>query len=264
MSTSLDTAANFAKLQATQDATKFNECTSAQGFGLMHYVFFNDKFRKQLSLPPTSKYGDLFLRIALSGNFILSVKRVSLGTNTLFENDIHFNRPEWDIENCRYNNRTIEIMPFIKSRLEDDHYLYSSPGMLMGMHNAASTTFTLAAVGYRQSEDYTVKTLRSSDDSMTVYAAPTSDHAHDAIINEWRSLKLIGVNISDTKSFIFKYGYGECTSWYQDGEFVSQYGVETATLRPQGKNPADDFYSVAKSAAVAQTRLDINMVLKPK
>lgn len=41
-------------------------------------------------------------------------------------------------------------------------------------------------------------------------------------------------------------------------EIISQYGVETASPRPQGKNPADDFFSIAKSAAVAQTRLEIN------
>lgn len=93
---------------------------------------------------------------------------------------------------------------------------------------------------------------------MTVYAAVDSDHAYEAIINECRALKLLGINLSDSKSFIFR--YGEYTSWYQDGDFVSQYGVETATLRPQGKNPADDFFSVAKSAAVAQTRKNGNKI----
>lgn len=141
MSTSLDTSVNFAKMQAIQDATKFNECMSAQGFGLMHHVFFDNMFRIEMGLPEVPKYGELFLRIALSGNFILAIKRVSIGTNTLFENEAHFNRPDWSINEERCNNKTRALVPFLKSKLEDNNYLYSSPGMLMGMHNAASTTF---------------------------------------------------------------------------------------------------------------------------
>lgn len=60
-------------------------------------------------------------------------------------------------------------------------------------------------------------------------------------------MKLIVVLIlSPAKTFVFLFGFGEYTSWYQDGEFVSQYGVETATLPPQGKMPSDDFLLSSK------------------
>lgn len=57
---------------------------------------------------------------------------------------------------------------------------------------------------------------------------------------------------------LFKLGYGEYTSWFQDGDFVAQYGVETSTLRPQGKNPSDDLFSIAKGTSVSQQRLEMN------
>lgn len=41
--------------------------------------------------------------------------------------------------------------------------------------------------------------------------------------------------------------FAEYTSWYQDKEFVGQYGVETSSLKPMGKNPQDDFNSVASN-----------------
>lgn len=62
------------------------------------------------------------------------------------------------------------------------------------------------------------------------------------------------------KSFFFPIRYGEYTSWYQDGSFVSQYGVETASMRPQGKNPPDDFNNMARGTAIAQQTLTINPV----
>lgn len=41
------------KVQATQDATKFNECLSAESFALMHHVFFSPKVREYLGFPVT-------------------------------------------------------------------------------------------------------------------------------------------------------------------------------------------------------------------
>lgn len=45
-----------------------------------------------------------------------------------------------------------------------------------------------------------------------------------------------------------------------DGEFVSQFGVETSSIRPQGQNPADEFYAKAKSTVTALPSLTINHV----
>lgn len=139
------------------------------------------------------------------------------------------------------------------------NYLQASSGMLMGMHNALSTTVGLAANMYGQDSlnAYTI-TLRSSDDSMTLYLAREPNILDLCIEVERRSLKLLGINLSSSKTLIFKQGYGEYTSWYQDGEFISQFGVETSTIRPQGKNPMDDFYSIAKGTSISQQRLEMN------
>lgn len=122
--------------------------------------------------------------------------------------------------------------------MDNDGNLLASPGMLMGMHNAASTTLALAATGFQLPAGCRVITFRSSDDSMSVFIAPDGFSLVKNIELDRKSLKLIGVNLSKDKTFIFPYQYGEYTSWYQDVHFVAQYGVETAQLRPQGKKPA--------------------------
>lgn len=94
-----------------------------------------------------------------------------------------------------------------------------------------------------------VVTLRSSDDSKTVYVAKDNEELAQAILVERSVLKTIGINLSPDKTFIFPLHYGEYTSWFQDGTFVTQYGVETSSIRPQGKNLPDDFRSIAKSTA---------------
>lgn len=103
-----------------------------------------------------------------------------------------------------------------------------------------------------------VTTLRSSDDSMTLFLSSTPELLGRVIEINRKCLKLHGINLSESKTMIFDEGYGEFTSWFQDGAFVAQYGVETSTLRPQGKNPSDDFYTIAKSTSVSQQRLEIN------
>lgn len=47
-------------LQATQDATKWNECLNSSTFAMMHSVLFEDCTRDYLSLPRTSEQGKLF------------------------------------------------------------------------------------------------------------------------------------------------------------------------------------------------------------
>lgn len=45
-----------------------------------------------------------------------------------------------------------------------------------------------------------------------------------------------------------------------DGKFAAQYDVETSALRPQGKNPADYLYSVAKNTSTSLSTLNINSI----
>lgn len=62
------------------------------------------------------------------------------------------------------------------------------------------------------------------------------------------------------RSFLFPEGYGEYTSWYMERGFVSQSGVETASMRPQGKTCHDDFFSMMKGTQIALQKTDINNV----
>lgn len=65
------------------------------------------------------------------------------------------------------------------------------------------------------------------------------------------NLKLMGINVSQKKTRFFRFKFGELTSWYMDGDFTAQYGVETSALRPVGTNPADNFHAVASQAATS-------------
>lgn len=98
--------------------------------------------------------------------------------------------------------------------LYGNNYVQISPGMLMGMHNALSTTIGRLGVGYRRPQGSKITTIRSNDDSMTIFSGSDIKTAVLSILTD--------------------------KSWYQDGSFISQYGFETTTLRPGGKNPPDD------------------------
>lgn len=71
-------------------------------------------------------------------------------------------------------------------------------------------------------------------------------------------MSLAGINLSPDKTFFFVEGFGEYTSWYLNGGFVSQFGTEIPSIRPQGKNPGDDLYFCAKSTSVSLQTLAIN------
>lgn len=203
----------------------------------------------------------LFLRMCEASHWILANKRITLGESLIAVNEFSQNRLRWRKEDAiRMNSKTKEWFNEAMEYLEEDEFMFASPGMLMGMHNAASTTLALAATGFRQPDGVNVVTLRSSDDSMTVFVADSSLSMVNCIEWDRKTLKLLGVNLSPDKTFIFPHQYGEYTSWYQDGKFVSQYGVETSAMRPQGKNPHDDFHSIAKGCQVSLNNLNINPI----
>lgn len=139
-------------------------------------------------------------------------------------------------------------------------FIDAGEGMLMGMHNGASTTLGLAAAGYRCPDSCNVLVLRSSDDSMTVYSVENAELMGPLIELDRKNLKMLGINLSPDKSFLFDHGFGEYTSWFLDGELVSQYGVETSAMRPQGKNPHDDCNSISKTVHVALLANTINPI----
>nr|QMP82355.1 polymerase PB1 [Dermapteran orthomyxo-related virus OKIAV170] len=246
-------------LQGTEDATKWNECLAPSAFAMMHKYFFDKGLRNKLSLQPPSKNGLLFSKIARVGNFLMSMKTIQMGCGPLGISDRFYNNLEWDDRNLqRYNEFTREWYNQVKDKKEGCYYR-ASPGMLMGMLNAGSTTLGLLACGYFDNPaQHSVVTLRSSDDSMSLFLGMSKQAAVNSCRFNKAALALIGINLSPDKTFIFGKGFGEYTSWYQDGVFISQFGVETGTLRPGGVNPADDLFAIVKGTSVNLNTLTIN------
>lgn len=119
----------------------------------------------------------------------------------------------------------------IKDKLDSEDYVTASPGFLMGMLNACSTTMGLIAIGGVNVSNTIIRSLRSSDDSMTVFVADSIQNLAGIISLSYSVYRLFGINPSKEKSILFPEGYGEYTSWFQDGDFVGQYGVETSSLK---------------------------------
>nr|QMP82338.1 polymerase PB1 [Coleopteran orthomyxo-related virus OKIAV179] len=248
-------------VQGTEDASKWNECLAPACFATMHYFMFNDDVRSQLLLPRSSEMGKLFSKIACALHYLQSRKIVQLGPGPIIRNEEFYRRIEWDrTETYEMNDATAEWYKKIRDRLDPcGFYAQASPGMLMGMLNAASTTLGLLAVNYRTNESkFRTVTMRSSDDSMSLYMANSTKRVKQCIETNRTNLSFIGINLSKEKTIFCREGVGEYTSWHMDGSFVAQFGVETASLRPQGKNPYDDLYSAAKSTSVALSTLTIN------
>nr|AJG39084.1 PB1 [Jingshan Fly Virus 1]APG77897.1 polymerase PB1 [Jingshan Fly Virus 1] len=247
-------------LQATQDATKWNECLSASGFCMMSKTFFDPEVRRELRLPPPTNNELLFLKICETSHFFLAIKRIFLGNGLQGRNQIYHGEMDFTKENLlKFNKNTQE---WVKRALPlmEGNYLQASGGMLMGMHNALSTTMGLISVGFKKPAGTGIYTLRSSDDSMTLYSGPNKYWVAAVIDRENLNLKACGINLSKKKTFIFQYGYGEYTSWYQDGKMVAQYGPETTTLRPGGNNPPDDFNNLARTTSVSLLRMETNEI----
>lgn len=100
--------------------------------------------------------------------------------------------------------------------------------------------------------------MRSSDDSTTKYLSNSAENNKLCVIRNKQNLSLIGINLSPDKTFFLPEGIAEYTSWYIDGKFVSQYGTEVPSIRPQGKSPYDDLYAIAKGTSTLLQTLVIN------
>lgn len=138
----------------------------------MHRTFFDPEIRIKLKLPPPTDHELLFLRICEASHWILANKMIWMGEGPVAESDTSYNRLSWEEAHLlRMNQMTKEWFSMCMEHLYPDNYLVASPGMLMGMHNAASTTLALAAVGHHLPPGNAITTLCSSDDSMTVFAS---------------------------------------------------------------------------------------------
>jgi len=248
-------------LQATEDATKWNECLHSQSFGMMTESFFNEDVRYEVGLPTLTPEVKLLHALMMMGHFILGIKRITIGEGVIgYGPRIHGNISYSEKNLHKFNKRFREQMEWVVKRMSDTIYLDATDGMLMGMLNAGSTTRGLTPVAYEVKCKDSIRQLRSSDDSMTLFAGVDVDHSMWLIKYQKVLHRCVAINSSPKKSIVYEAGVGEYTSWYQDGTMVAQYGAEVTTMRPGGKNPPDDFYGIMKSTAVSQLQLESNFL----
>lgn len=57
------------RLQATQDATKWNECKSPELFTMLHSTYFHHETRQDLGLPMPNPFEQVFQQMCLTGHF---------------------------------------------------------------------------------------------------------------------------------------------------------------------------------------------------
>lgn len=79
------------RVQATQDATKWNECLSPDIFGMLHKVYFNDEVRLSMNLNPINEQERCMYNVCMAGHFLLACKMITLGEGPLLESDKTFN-----------------------------------------------------------------------------------------------------------------------------------------------------------------------------
>lgn len=259
MNSASDLEGAIFSLQATEDATRWNECLSAAGFGILCYAFFDNDNRLANGLREVTEELKLMGKITMCAHFILSIKRITLGDGLMGVSEHFHGHIAWEAENInKLNTQNQGLMNWVMGKKSGWNYISASPGMLMGMHNALSTTFGLVQGGYGASIYSKSCKLRSSDDSMTRFVGASEAEVLSLISRDKICLRLTGINLSPKKTLIFVSDFGEYTSWYQDGKMVAQYGSEVTTMRPGGKNPPDDFYGIAKGTSVSQMKLETN------
>lgn len=169
----LNTGLAAVATQGTEDATKWNECMSPGAFAIMHYYLFDPMTRSRLGLKKISEYGKLFSQISILCNMFQVWKEIQIGPGVLVTNENSFSRIVWRDEDVSKMN-TITKEWYLKIRhliTEDRKFIRCSPGMLMGMLNAASTTLGIIPSNYKMiNNKMKVICMRSSDDSMTKYS----------------------------------------------------------------------------------------------
>ncbi|XP_044748148.1 uncharacterized protein LOC123309226 [Coccinella septempunctata] len=80
---------------------------------------------------------------------------------------------------------------------------------------------------------------------MTMFAAVDAKSLIQLMTYTYSLLRAFGINPPVEKTILFPQGFGEYTSWYQDGDFIGQCDVGTSSLKPGGQNPQDDFNNMA-------------------
>ncbi|CAH2987986.1 unnamed protein product [Chilo suppressalis] len=181
------------------------------------------------------------------GFYYLLIKKNTPKARFQIRNESFYTRIPWyETKVNMLNEHNQEWFTVIKDRIDDHGYIPASPGFRMGMLNAASTTVGLVTLAGIEIPNTIIRSLRSSDDFMTIFVASEISQLAVLIGLTYSAYRLFGINPSREKTILFPESYtnGEY-NWYLDKDFVGQYQVETSSLKPQGENPQDDFNSIA-------------------
>ncbi|CAB3232780.1 unnamed protein product [Arctia plantaginis] len=138
----------------------------------------------------------------------LLIKRINLGIGFLLEESDFYNRMKWcEIDDKQLNEKSRLWFNKINSKIDNEDYVEASAGFLMGMLNACSTTMGLVAISGINVQNTIVRSLRSSDDSMTVFVADSIQNLAKLISLIYSVYRLFGINPSKEKTILFPEGY---------------------------------------------------------
>lgn len=144
-------------------------------FAIVHNCWFNQEVRQKNNLPDVTDSQRTFEMICRFGFYYLLIKRINLGEGFILENEQFYTRLlRRETNACMLNKHNREWFERETLKIDNEDYVNASPGFLMGMLNAASTTMCLIAISGVNLPNTIIRSLRSSDDSMTVFVAETT------------------------------------------------------------------------------------------
>lgn len=197
-------------LKSTEDATKWNECLNPLLFALVHKCWFDNTVRIKNNMPLVTDDQETFENICRMGFYYLLIKRIHLGIGFILENENFFTRIPWsETKISMLNEHNKDWFDKIKGKIDEDDYIQASPGFLMGMFNAGSTTMGLVAIGGIDIPNTVTRCLRSSDDSMTVFVADSIPSLASLIGLTYSVYRLFGMNPSKENNILFPELYGD-------------------------------------------------------
>lgn len=131
----------------------------------------------------------------------------------IVKNSQYYSRLKWiDEHTSVMNERTKEWYLKLKHKISTDRrYLYSSPGILVALLNAASTTVGLLSSNFNMNNEMKALCMSalSSDDSTTKYLSNSSENNVKCVLRNKQNLSLIGINLRPDKTFFLPEGIVE-------------------------------------------------------
>ncbi|AFC35416.1 polymerase PB1 [Influenza A virus (A/little yellow-shouldered bat/Guatemala/164/2009(H17N10))] len=233
----------------TGDNTKWNENQNPRIFLAM-------------VLKITAGQPEWFRDLLAVAPIMFSNKVARLGRGYMFESKSMHLRTQISAENLsdinlRYFNEDT------KKKIEKIRHLMVegtaslSPGMMMGMFNMLSTVLGVSVLNLGQREilkrTYWWDGLQSSDDFALIINGHFKEDIQQGVNHFYRTCKLVGINMSQKKSYINKTGTFEFTSFFYRYGFVANFSMELPSFGVAGNNESADM-------SIGTTVIKTNMI----